>query len=446
MLSSRSRRRGPLAALVATALGFATAASFGAAGAGAAVAATVFPAVVPDSVGHVDLNHVFTAPPTTAQCEAAIGIACYSPLQYQQAYDMKPLYADGLTGAGHTIAVVDSFGSPTIARDLRQFDADFGLPDPNLSVLQVSGAVPAYKANALREGWAFETTLDVEYAHAMAPGANILLVETPVAETEGATGLPEMMDAELYVVQHHLADVISQSFGASEPTFASPKDILRLRYAFTAAAAHGVTVLASSGDDGVTDSELTGDGLYPYRINSWPSSDPLVTSVGGTMLSLNAAGNRTKPDRVWNDGYGAGGGGVSSVFARPGYQDGVASVVGAQRGTPDVSLSAAVNGAALVYLSFRGLPAGYYLVGGTSEASPLFAGIVAVAAQRAGHGLGQVNPALYGLGYGSGLVDITKGNNSFAGVTGYKAVPGYDLASGLGTVDGAKLVASLAGS
>src|SRR5207237_6825060 len=127
--------------------------------------------------------------------------------------------------------------------------------------------------------------------------------------------------------------------------------------------------------------------LYPMQVNSWPSADPLVTSVGGTQLILDDAGNRLSPDVVWNDGFGASGGGASAVFARPPYQNSVRPLVGRWRGTPDISLSAAVDGAALVYLSFIPGQDGYYLVGGTSEATPEFAGIVAMATQVAGHRL-----------------------------------------------------------
>jgi len=300
-------------------------------------------------------------------------------------------------------------------------------------------------------GWAEETTLDVEYAHAIAPGAKIVLAETAVAETEGTTGFPQMMRAEDRLVKAGVGDVISQSFGATENTFpgfskGDFSSIMNLRYAFQDAQAAGVTVLAASGDAGATDYTRSGSSLYAKRVNSWPSSDPLVTSVGGTQLSLDNGGNRLSPDVVWNDGYGAGGGGKSGVFDRPSFQDGLAGVVGTQRGTPDISMSAAVNGAAWVYWTFGG-GSGWHLIGGTSEASPIFSGIVALADQQAGHRLGDINPALYAMGAagsGNGLVDVTSGNNSYAGVTGYSATAGYDLASGWGTIDGAAFVAALA--
>ena len=191
-------------------------------------------------------------------------------------------------------------------------------------------------------------------------------------------------------------------------------------------------------------------------MNSWPSSDPLVSSIGGSQLSLDNAGNRLSPDTVWNDGFGAGGGGESAVFSRPLFQTGVRGVVGTHRGTPDISMSAAVNGGCWVYMSFAGIETpgvsdpGWYIFGGTSEATPIFSGIVALADQVAGHRLGLINPALYALGAASahgvntGLVDITTGNNTFDGVTGFNAGPGYDLASGWGTINAARFVPVLA--
>jgi subtilase family serine protease len=422
---------------------------------------------------HVLYPGHFAQPPTTEQCEAppptGAGIACYGPTQYHQAYDMNPLYHAGLTGAGKTIVLVDSFGSPTIQNDLKTFDQSYGLQDPpSLKIIQPAGAVPPFNGNdSTQVGWAEETTLDVEYSHAMAPGANILLVETPVAETEGTTGLPQIIESENYVINHHLGDVISQSFGATEETFPNARSIYELRGAYYNALLHRVTVLGASGDGGPTDETAAPDGadFYPFRVNSWPSSDPLVTSVGGTQLHLDANGNRTASDNVWNDtallgSPAAGGGGLSAVFSRPFYQDGVASTVGGQRGTPDVSMSAAVDGGANVYWTFPGLPPGWYIIGGTSEASPLFSGVVAIADQAAGHDLGLLNPTLYGrsAGPGSGLVDVAAGNTTvtwanpatdpYPGthtVLGFNSVPGYDLATGLGTADGVKLVGELAG-
>jgi subtilase family serine protease len=453
------------AGIVAGVASAAAVALLGVASAGAAVTAhPAKPARV--AVARPDLiryrNFHATQPPTTAQCLNSFGLACYRPAQFQQAYDLNPLYAKGLNGRGKTIILVDSYGSPTIKSDLATFDKAFHLPSPKLTVLQPVGKVPPFDPNnSTMVGWAIETTLDVEYSHAMAPGANIVLLETPVAETEGTVGFPQIIAAENYAINHHLGDVISQSFGATEQTFPSPSAIFKLRSAYFNAARHHVSVLASSGDTGVSNyANAAGTLLYTHRVVAWPSTDPLVTSVGGLALHLNAQGDEVMPDTVWNEsallgGAVAGSGGKSAVFGRPPYQDSVSSVVGLHRGTPDVSLSAAVNGAALVYWSFQGAgpPGAFNLVGGTSEASPQFAGIVAIADQAAGHDLGLLNPALYALGSGSkGLPGITTGNNTvtFAQngktftVGGYIAGKGYNMASGLGTIDAANLVAALA--
>ena len=412
---------------------------------------------MPSAIRVINTGHQFPAPLATTDCQASLGISCYTPLQYRTAYDVYPLYRYGITGTGQTIVIVDSFGSPTVGRDLQSFDAEFGLPNPDLQVIPF-GAVPPFDPTNYDEvGWAMETTLDVEYAHAMAPGAKIVLAETPVSETEGVTGFPEMMAAEKYLIDRGIGDVISQSFGATENTFPGFRrghysSLLSLRYAFADAATHRVTVLGASGDFGATDSQADGATLYAHRVDSWPSTDPLVTSVGGSQLYLDNNGDRVAPDSVWNDAYGAGGGGRSGVFSRPPFQLGVAGTVRAHRGTPDISMSAAVSGAAWVYWSFAGAGApGWELLGGTSEATPMFSGIVALADQEAHHRLGDINPSLYSLGLlrrhihlPTGIQDITHGNNSFNGVSGFSASSGYDLASGWGTIDAAEFVPALA--
>jgi len=412
-------------------------------------------------------------PATQAQCEAAFTAPCYGPDQFQTAYNEQPLFNAGITGAGQTIVIVDAFGSPTIQADLAVFDAQYNLPaPPSLKIIQPAGAVPPFDPTDANGdvGWAGETTLDVEWAHSMAPGANILLVETPVDETEGTAGMPQIVKAENYVINHHLGQVISQSFGATEQTFPSAASIQGLRSAYFNAARNHVTVLAATGDAGATDyANAAGTLLYTHRAIDWPSSDPLVTAVGGTQLALLSTAQRTQADRVWNDStnyalnnafFGtpgptatATGGGVSTVFARPSYQNSLAGVVGDQRGVPDISMSAACSGLVNVYQSFPGEPAGWYVACGTSEATPLFAGIVALADQLAGHSLGLINPALYALSAAQapGLVDVTAGNNSVSfiqnntlvSVKGFQAGPGYDLASGVGTVDAGLFVPEL---
>jgi subtilase family serine protease len=351
------------------------------------------------------------------------------------------------------------------------FDKAAGLPaPPSLSIIQPAGLVAPYRADGNREGWAGETDLDVEYAHAIAPGASILLVETPTAQNEGRTGFPEIVKAETYVVDHHLGGVISQSFSASERSFASPQDLLGLRGAYQDAAAHGVTVLAAAGDSGAADLHYDGATYFLTPVTSWPDSDPLVTGVGGAQLHLDGAGGNLAAPTVWNDSYSkttlkyitgssqdtplASGGGTSIVFTRPPYQDGVAGETGDSRGVPDISMSGACNGGADMYQSFSGQPAGWYPTCGTSEATPEFAGIVALAEQVAGHPLGLINPYLYALSLSGapGIVDIVSGNNtvrlkqdgSWHTVAGFAAGHGYDLASGVGTVNASFFVPELA--
>jgi subtilase family serine protease len=410
-------------------------------------------------------------PSTTAQCEQAMQIACYNPAQIEQAYHLPALYSRGITGKGATIVIVDPYGSPTIVNDLRKFDSTENVPNPpSLRIIRPAGKVPAYSANnANMVGWASETTLDVEYAHTIAPGANILLVETPGGGSAGTVSMPQIVTAENYVIKHHLGDVISQSFVATEQAIGSAA-ITSLRGAYQAAYSRHVTVLAGSGDSGATGFGSNQQSYYTHPVTAWPASDPLVTAVGGTRLNLDANGNRNSADTVWNDTYSqtanqlvngnngpnplAAGGGKSVIFSRPSYQYGVRGVVGGRRGVPDISMSAACTGAVNVYQSFGGQPAGWYALCGTSEATPLFAGIVALADQVAGHPLGLINPALYKLAseHAPGIVSVRSGNNTVSfrqggrshTVHGFGAKSGYNLAAGLGTVSAQYLVPELA--
>jgi subtilase family serine protease len=468
--------------LAAAAVGFGLVAVSAAAGLAPAAAPATAPAAAPAAPasalagvivrpGVIHVGRARAGPLTTADCEKLYQVACYGPAQVRRAYGLPALYAKGVTGRGATIVIVDSYGSPTIRNDLRVFDRAYGLPaPPKFRIIQPAGRVPAYDpASSDMVGWAGETTLDVEWAHAVAPGANILLVETPVSETEGVHGFPQIVAAEEYVLKHHLGDVISQSFSATEETFSSASEIKALRGAYQLADRDHVTVLAASGDSGATDLGLDETTYYAFRVTSWPDSDPLVTAVGGTQLHFTARGTPAAPT-VWNDTYSretneftdgdpgpnplASGGGTSLFFTRPGYQDSVRDVVGGSRGVPDISMSAACNGSVDTYSTYRGAPAGWSPECGTSEATPLFAGIVALADQVAGHPLGLINPALYRLAAEGkpGIVDVTSGDNTVSFtqdgreqmVTGFGARPGYNLATGLGTVNARYLVPELA--
>ena len=422
--------------------------------------------------GTVDLRHERRqGPSSTAQCRQTLQISCYNPAQIQQAYDLPALYAKGVTGKGATIVIVDPYGSPTISKDLSTFDSEESLPaPPSLRIIKPAGRVPAFNSgNSDMVGWATETTLDVEWAHVIAPGAKILLAETPGSKGSGGVSMAQIVTAEKYVIGHRLGGVISQSFVATEQAVGAAT-IDSLRGAYTEADSDHVTVVTGSGDSGAAGYEANQSSYYTYPVTMWPASDPLVTAVGGTRLNLAGSGSNVSAATVWNDTYSratnelvngnagpsplASGGGKSVVFGRPSYQDGVAGIVGDHRGVPDISMSAACSGAVNVYQSFGGQQAGWYALCGTSEAAPLFAGIVALADQVAGHPLGLINPALYKMAaeHLHGLVRVTSGNNTVTfrqssrshTVHGYSAEPHYNLATGLGTINAAYFVPELA--
>lgn len=379
----------------------------------------------------------------TAACRRQLHFSCYDVDQIAHAYGIDTLHRAGLTGRGRTIVIVDAYGSPTVRRDLAVFSRQHGLPRPDLTISYPDGRPPAFRQTADRETWALESELDTQLVHAYAPAAKIVLALAP-SDHNGP-----FLDTLRKVIRRGQGDVLSQSFGNAEPD-APAETFVRFDSVYAQAATTSqTTFVASTGDEGVSGYQNNGQ-YFKRRVIEYPSSSPHVTAVGGTQLHLDAAGERNRPDNVWNDqalfgGPAAGTGGVSEVFRRPAYQNSVHSTVGRFRGVPDVSLSAAVDGGVLIRLSYPGLEAGYYIIGGTSEAAPTLAAIVALADQRAGHRLGEIQDALYA--HRSMLTDITRGNNTVsfghATVRGYDATAGYDLASGLGTAQAPKLVRSL---
>ena len=462
----------------------------GAAGLGSAsshtqkMASRGMPAAVP-TVTDSQLVSASTTPPSEAAC-FAIGRRCFTPTSMQNSYNLGPLYAAGNDGRGMTIAIIDSFGNPNMASDLANFDTQMGLPhmcgEPGQACgsgtptfthvywngkTQVKSPPPNSQGTGLqeRDGWVVETALDVEWAHAMAPGANIIDVTTNPAETQGVQGLPAMMDAEQFIVDHHEATVITQSFGTTEENFDGTQSLLNLRHAFVSAAQNGVTVLASSGDFGTANpgkTPIKNPATIPFPTVNWPASDPLVTSVGGTYLctnpvtgtgvdSVDPPSNCQANPGVREIGWIDAGGGFSHVFARPGYQDTLpagSTPIGAMRGVPDVAFQASSRTGPLVYATGAGA-GGWFIVGGTSCSSPEFAGLVAIADQMAGHGLGLINPTLYqlatGPNYATYFYDVTTGNNQAdPDVPGYPATTGWDPVTGLGTPNAATLVPALA--
>jgi subtilase family serine protease len=403
-------------------------------------------------------------PPTNAFCLANIGVPCYGPQDIRTAYGLNGLINSGNIGTGQSIVLIESYGSPTIATDLHQFDTDFGIPDPpSLKVMAPLGTVPVDMTQPDQQNWAFETSLDVEWAHAMAPGAAIVVLTSPVDETVGVQGLPEFLELEQYALDHHLGKIISQSWAAAENTlFASaagpqgPKVIADYSLFYARAALEQVTVLASAGDGGSQNAKTYDQTLgqptsfFTFPTVNFPSSSPLVTAVGGTTLNLDAAGKYVS-ESVWDDtsnNAGAGGGGVSQIFPIPLYQlltigKQARATLNGHRGIPDISYNADdFNSAILVYISFLapiGGPdsVGYYLIGGTSEGAPQWAGIVADLNQFGHAPQGFLNPKLYALGalgvFNDFGRDITTGSNAYGGVPGYNATAGWDPASGWGT-------------
>ena len=381
-------------------------------------------------------------PPTDAYCRKHFGSPCYSPQEMRTAYGVNNLLNHGFDGKGQTIIIIDSFGSPTIAHDLKVFDAGYGLPDPpSFKVYSPLGTKPFDPTNGTMVGWAFETTLDVEWAHSMAPGASIALMTSPVAETQGVGGMPQFLFLEQWALDHNLGHIISQSWATTENTlFGYPGGMQVLKSFndfYKQAAADHVTVFGSSGDSGVANPNVKGK-IYPFPTVNFPASDPYVTAVGGTTLMADTQGHY-QSEVAWPGS----GGGVSQYFAEPGYQQenlnsSDQGILNGYRGLPDISYNADPGTPILVYLSFLGSAnAGYYGIGGTSEGSPQWAGITADANQLAGHPLGFLNEALYEIGnsnkYAAAYHDVTTGNNSAGGITGYNATVGWDPVTGWGT-------------
>jgi subtilase family serine protease len=479
---------------------FAGAAALGLGPTGAGIAAGGGPSAPTPSIVQYQFLSGSTTPPTEANC-FSVGRRCFTPTSMQNSYNLGPLYAAQDEGQGVTIAIIDSFGNPNMASDLANFDTHMGLPhlcgEPGVTcsagmptfqhvywngVTQVKAPPPGSNGTGsqTRNIWALETSLDVEWAHTIAPQANILLMTTNPAETLGVQGFPAMMNAEQFIVDHHEATVISQSFAAAEETFASTQSLLNLRHAFISAASSGVTVLAASGDGGTANTFFTPvkhPATIPFPTVEWPASDPLVTGVGGTYLCtdptkgtgvdsadppVNCQNNPGVREIGWIDS----GGGFSHVFTRPSYQDTLpagSTPIGAMRGVPDVAYQASSRTGVLVYDTAPGdaqgglncptgnpCSAGWYVVGGTSSSTPQWAGLVAIADQIAGHGLGLINPALYALAsgpnYSTYFYDVTTGNNQAnPSIPGYPATTGWDPVTGLGTPNAATLVPALAG-
>jgi subtilase family serine protease len=349
---------------------------------------------------------------------------CYGPAQIRKAYNIRPLLNRGLDGSGQTIVIIDAFQNPTMRSDLAAFDSVFGLPaPPSFKTIAPDGLTPFDPSNPDQVGWSGEIALDVEWAHAIAPNANIVLA---LASSDNDA---DLLAVQRYVVRHSLGHVISMSFGEAEQCMVASVQTQE-HAVFRRAVASGITLLSSSGDTGAA--EPSCDGSTFIKAASIPASDPLVTGVGGTDLVANLKTGAYGSESVWNEPQYplAGGGGFSSLYSRPAYQDGVSS--NPQRGVPDVAMTASAAHGVVVAWGSSGSPGEYWIFDGTSVGSPIWGGIVSIADQSAGHGLGNINPTLYQLN-ASDYHDITTGNNDFQGIIGFAALPGWDAASGLGS-------------
>lgn len=374
-------------------------------------------------------------------------VDCQTPGSMRAAYGITPLIQKGYTGQGQTIIDIVSFGSPTLQRDMDAFDQQFGLPP--ITIQQISPLnEPASGSSNDRSGWAGETTLDVEIIHALAPGAKIVVLISPVAETEGTIGLPEFRKLVQYTIDHKLGTIISNSWGASEATLKDAAGQAELQQWNTllqqATTQDGLTFLASSGDNGATDfTDLAGTTLATSPTSSFLNDNPWVTSVGGTSLHRNGT---TFGESAWNSGEASGGGGFSAFYSTPSYQkllpSSVQGIMNNRRGLPDVSGDADPATGLAMYEN-----GSWATAGGTSASAPMWAALVAIANQMAGHPLGFINPALYKVGtsahYLQDFHDITVGNNTEGVVVGFSAIPGWDPVTGLGSPNAVNLLPDL---
>ncbi len=373
-------------------------------------------------------------------------IHCYGPKQIRAAYAIQPLLDEGINGSGRTIVIIDAFQSPTIVQDLQTFNQAFNLHSAPFNIIAPDGLTPFNPNDPSQVGWSGEISLDVEWAHAVAPDATIDLVLAKSSQDA------DILSATKFAVDENLGDVISQSFGENE-SCVDPRLLAGEHAVFQEATSKHMTLLASAGDSGAA--QLTCDGTSWVLATSSPASDPLVTGVGGTQLFANQKSGSYIGEIVWNEAQflAASGGGFSVLYKRPDYQDD--TVPGGSRGVPDVAYNAAVNGGVLVADSV--LPSGaeggpFHVFGGTSAGSPQWAGIVALANQKAGHRLGFLNPTIYEIGensssqafhdilFGNNTVQLPDAKGNIVTIVGFSARKGWDPVTGWGTPKVASLV------
>jgi subtilase family serine protease len=373
-----------------------------------------------------------------------------APADFATIYDLAPLYQEAITGSGQSIAIVAR--SNIKLADVRQFRTYFGLPANDPQII-VNGADPGIFSS----GEETEADLDVEWSGAVARNATIKFVVSKSTNSSDGVDLSAQ-----YIVNHNLAPVMSTSFGLCEASLGTSGNNF-LNSLWQQAAAEGITVFVSSGDNGAAgcDSASAASATHGRGVNGLCST-PYSVCVGGSEFNdaanpslywatSNASATDSSalsyiPEAVWNesgpgDGLWASGGGASSVYTKPSWQSGTGVPADGKRDVPDVSLSAAGHDGYLIYQE-----GGLYVVGGTSAASPSFAGVMALVVQHATARQGNANISFYSLagkqraGGASVFHDITTGNNSVPGQAGFNAAIGYDQATGLGSIDGSVLV------
>ncbi|MFH0907609.1 MAG: S53 family peptidase [bacterium] len=323
----------------------------------------------------------------------------YSPAQMRHAYGVDQVAG---TGSNQTIAIVDAYGSPTIQNDLDVFCQTYGIP---LTTIEI--AYPQGKPRRQNRGWALETTLDVEWAHAIAPGAKIMLV------VGRSASIPDLLGSVDFAVKHG-ATQVSMSWGAAERSSQRKFESLF--------GTPCVSFIASSGDSGA--------GAF------WPASSPNVLAVGGTTLILD-----TNSVILSEAGWSGSGGGQSRFFPRPAYQNGWHGST--QRGVPDVSYSADPRTGVAIYMSNGNNPPGWTTVGGTSAGAPQVAAMLAIANSSRTTPLADDHQALYDAAAANRQLffnDIVSGNNG-----SFYCTAAYDYVTGLGSPLNNLLIPALIG-
>jgi subtilase family serine protease len=360
-------------------------------------------------------------------------------------YHLGDLWLNGVDGTGTTIGLIEGWDDPNINTVIHNFDARYGLPDPDIQTIFPSGPLPAecpagmvaLQSYGSCDAWMGELRLDVEAAHLIAPYAKILISASPADseitdDTPFQVAMPELMHAVEFISTNHLADAMSISDGTGEATYSNLAQIHSQDPGPLTAAANGVPVVVGTGDCGVVQNLAVAnaqcnDTTTTPDTAAWDDS-PWVVAMGGSVPNLSRTdGSKLGPDPLWHAGIFSEGAGFSSVYPRPDYQNGVKNVTGSDmRTVPDITMDAQ---------------------DGTSESAPEFAGILALAAQLNGHSVGPINDVLYQdlgpRGTRAGLADVVSGNNSTATVPGFTATTGFDVASGWGTLDASTFVPAL---